>query len=208
MAKQLPEAVTIERDLPALLDTLTTAVTTLDAVGVERYEQLYLYVIGETATNLVRDLRVENGHLIVGPPIEAGNDWSRQNWDEDVEERVQLLSQLHNIMRLWGWPTEKMATYLGCSPSILCCWTRSMSRVNAPVFPQSVMEKIRRLAMVDLARSLSGVTDREMPLWLENQRVGFGRRSISQLLESDDRSDFCQLLLWSLNSRQRRPTVH
>lgn len=67
MAKRMPDSPRHQRDLPGLFDTLTVAVTTLEAVGVASYQQLYLYVVGETPDRVVRDLRVENGHLIVGP---------------------------------------------------------------------------------------------------------------------------------------------
>lgn len=208
MVKRMPDSARTQRDLPALFDTLTVAVTTLDAIGVERYHQLYLYVVGETPNRVVRDLRVENGHLIVGPPVDADSKESCPCWNDEVQNRSLLLSQLREIMRLWGWPLDKMSTFLGCSPETLASWVRTISRYNAPVFPRSINEKIRRLAMIDLARSLSGITDQELPSWLERQRLGFGRRSIQQLLESEDRSDFCQLLLWSLNRRQRKTTVH
>ncbi|UXC90280.1 hypothetical protein EGM87_14685 [Sphingobium sp. RSMS] len=196
-------------DLPALLDTLTVAVTTLDAVGVENYRELYLYVMGTTGEEVVRDLRVEDGHLIVGPPADGSTHFVFRDRDFESDRRALLLAELGNIMRIWKWPPKTMASYLRCSEAMLSTWIGRSIYTEVPVLPQAVIVRIKRLSIIDRSRFLSGVSDQDMPRWLSSKRASFGRRSIEQLIQIEDESaSFIQLVLWSLNSRQNTTAIN
>jgi hypothetical protein len=196
-------------DLPNLLDTLTVAVTTLDAVGVENYRELYLYVVGTTGDEVVRDLRVEGGHLIVGPPTAGSTHQLFQDGDFESSRRELLLAELCNIMRIWKWWPKTMASYLRCSEAMLSTWVARSGFTEAPILPRAVIERIERLSIIDRTRHLSGVSDQEMPGWLASKRVGFGRRSIDQLIQiEDDGASFIQLVMWTLNSRHHSTTIN
>lgn len=193
-----------EGDLPALLDALTVAVTTLDAVGVESYRELYLYVMGTTRDDIMRDLRVENGQLIVGPP--ATIDTYQAFRDEEFEgnQRVLLLAELGGIMRTWKWSPKTTASYLRCSEAMLFTWVARSSGAEVPILPHKLVERIKRLFIIDQIRFLAGVADHDMPRWLSRKRWGFNRRSIEEVIQNDNHSsDFIQLVLWSLNCPRR-----
>lgn len=196
-------------DLPALLDILTVAVTTLDAVGVENYRELYLYVMGTTGNDVVRDLRVENGQLIVGPP--ASGDTYHAFCDNNFEgdRRVLLIAELGNIMSIWRWSAETMASYLRCSEAMLFTWVSRSVGPEVPILPHKLVERIKRLSIIDQIRFLVGVSDQDMPRWLSRKRPGFNQRSIEELIQADNQGfEFIQLVLWSLNNGQQAATVN
>ncbi|MBJ7438031.1 MAG: hypothetical protein JHD35_03260 [Sphingopyxis sp.] len=195
-------------DLPTLLDTLTIAVTTLDAVGVESFNELYLYVVGTTADQVVRDLRVEDGQLIVGPPGHALAYESFIDRDFEATRRALMLAELCSIMRIWRWSPATMAAYLRCSAGILSAWVGRSAWVDVPALPRSVVERFKRLSLLDRTRSICGVADQDMPNWLSSKRPSFGRRSIEQVLQSEDIADFIQLVMWSLNGPQHTSVLH
>ena len=195
-------------DLPELLDTLTAAVTALDAVGVDGYKELYLHVIGTTAERSVRDLRVEKGRLIVGPPTDDVVIDTYLDHEFGATRSALVLAELISIMRIWRWSLSTMASYLHCSQGALSAWLGRPAWLGVSPLPYSVMQKTMALSILDRARSLSGVTDQAMPNWLSSCRPIFGRRSIEEVLRSDDNADFVQLVMWTLNSSQTVSAVH
>jgi len=199
---------TSQGDLPALLDTLTVAVTTLDALGVEGYQELYLYIMGTAGEDVVRDLRVEDGHLIVGPPASSVMFPTFMDRDFETNRRALLLADLCYIMRIWKWPLPTMAGYLHCSEAMLAMWIGRSSGVDIPVVPRAVIDRIKRLFIIDQARFLSGIADCEMPCWLSAKRKSFGQRSIEQILLCEDVADYNQLVMWGLNGGARTTVLH
>jgi len=201
-------AQTCRGDLPQLLDMLTVAVTTLDAVGVEGYRELYLYIMGTAGDDVVRDLRVEDGQLIVGPPTSNAAYPAFMDHDFEGNRRALLLADLCYIMRIWKWSLATMADYLHCSEAMLSTWIGRSSSVDVPTVPKAVIDRIKRLLIIDQARFLSGIADCEMPCWLTATRKVFGQRSIEEILFSEDGADYAQLVMWGLNSEPRNRSLH
>jgi hypothetical protein len=195
-------------DLPELLDTLTVAVTTLDAFGVDSYRQLYLYVVGTTAENVVRDLRVEDGCLTVGPPTDRFTFPTFLDNEFEANRRALLLADLCYIMRIWQWSTATMAEYLRCPEALLMNWIGRSASWDVPTVPPVVVERIKRLLMIEQARYLLGVSDQQIPAWLMASRPAFAQRTIEELLLGGDLCEFNQVVFWALNRADKTVTIH
>jgi len=184
------------------------AVTTLDAVGVESYRELYLYVVGTTADEVVRDLRVEDGHLIVGPPTDRFSFPQFLDHEFEANRRALMLADLCYIMRIWKWPTATMAGYLRCSEAMLSTWIGRSAGIDIPMVPRAVVERIKRLSMIEQARYLLGISDLHIPTWLSANRTAFARRSVEGILQDGDSCEFNQVLMWALNRPNKAISVH
>lgn len=202
------EAELRQGDLPDLLDALTVAVTTLDAVGAHGFRDLYLYVVGTSEGEGSRDLRLEDGQLIVGPYRSRGGRLTGAVSDQNTARRSALLVGLCHIMTSWKWSEEMTATYLGCSEAMLERWIEP-ANVVAPCFiPRTVEERMQRLLMVDQARCLLDICDSAMPGWLTARRVGFGRQSVMDMLLKGDDCGFRRVMMWTLNKPATSSLVH
>lgn len=92
---------------------------------------------------------------------------------------------------------------------MLSTWIARPACTEVPVLPRIVVERIKRLSIIDQTRFLSGISDEEMPRWLSRKRDGFGQRSIGQVLQTDEAGgSFIQLVLWSLNSPQHASAIN
>jgi len=199
----------VSGDLPELLDALTVAVTTLDAVGVDRFRDLYLYVVGMSGDRVVRDLRMEDGKLIVGPPQSQHLYPTYFAGEFEANRRALMLADLCYLMHMWNWSPSVVAGYLRCTESLLLLWIRSSTGVSPPRIPVTVTTRIKRLSVVDQIRTIGGIMDRETPGWLAKRRTAFGARSIEQILLSDDATGYAQVVMWGLNySRSSAESVH
>lgn len=203
----IPQA-SSQGDLPALLDTLTVAVTTLDAMGIDGYRDLYLYVVGTAGGEVARDLRVEDEQLTVGPP--QSHHAIPLIFDPDLTavRRALLLSDLRCIMKTWAWSAERMAAYLRCTPAMLSGWIGRPAGIEIPRLPQPIVERIRRLSVVEQVLALQAAPETERPAWLTKTRPCFaGRTAEAVLLEGNER-EYAQLLMWALNIGVRSDAVH
>ena len=201
-------AQTSQGDLPALLDILTVAVTTLDAFGLDGYSELYLYVVGTAAGEIARDLRIEDGHLNVGPPTSALTFPPFIDHDFEANRRALLLADLCYILKTWKWSAAGMARYLRCSQAMLATWIGRSSGIDVPAVPRPVVERIKRLSMIDQTMFLLGIPDRDRPAWLSRKRSCFSQRSVQSMLLGGDPCEFAQVLMWALNSAPRTAMVH
>ncbi|MHB9880380.1 hypothetical protein ACSMXM_12090 [Pacificimonas sp. ICDLI1SI03] len=195
-------------DLPDLLDTLIEAVTALDAVGVEGYRDLYLYVVGTSNDRHARNLWVENRHLIVGPPCQLKAYSPYSNFEMEASRRNALFANLHQVILAWKWSTQEAARHLHCSEAMISLWIGRSTSADIPCLPRSIAERIIRLSMVDQARCLLGITNEDVPTWLSAERAAFGWRSIHEMLVSGGDGDFRQLMMWALNKVNRAVAVH
>lgn len=193
-------------DLPALLDLLTVAVTTLDSVGVEQYRDLRLHVVGLTGARQSRALTVDGDRLVlespsdeIVPPISLRH--------IDTNRRMRLVAELHDVMSIWGWSCSKTAGYLGWQEATLSAWLDLSSTAETPPLPQGIVDKVTRLLMVDQARYFAGIPDEWASSWLRRPRPALEGRSAEDVVLSGDRFDFVRLMMWALE-RQCLPLVH
>lgn len=184
-------------DLPALLDLLTVAVTTLDAVGVERYKDLRLHVIGVTGRHASRELTVAGGRLIldaqqdepVGSPSLANLDRRR---------RARLVAELEYIMPVWNWSVGTMSAYLGWAEETLQDWMDLNPSSDTPPLSSGVADKVTRLLAIDQLRCFAGVPDEKVSAWLSRPRPELEGSSIAAILLTANGPAFTRLLLWAV----------
>jgi len=194
-------------DLPDLLDSLTIVVTTLEAIGAERYFGLYLHVVGCTDNAIERRLCIEGESLTIGPP---GSNIVMPDYFEgefEANRRALLLADLCYILKTWRWSAGTTAGYLGCSEGFLCTCIGRSTNIDVPILPNYMVLSIKRLIMIDEARCLAGISDRALPAWLNATRPFMDNRTIQEVLLNGDPREFNQLLLWTLNVSSEASTT-
>lgn len=193
-------------DLPALLDLLTVAVTTLDAVGAEHYRDLRLHVVGLTPDSVSRELHVENGQMVLSAPgsDERGTASLREL---DRRRRTRMIADLKDVLLIWTWPNAKAASFLGWEEETLAAWLEFDPSSETPPLPPGIAGKVMQLLMLDQARRFSMVPDEHAESWLTKEHVDFSNRSAEAILLAGDRLDFSQVMTWVFQ-RQVLSSVH
>ena len=196
------------QDLPQLLDYLTNAVTTLDAAGVESYSDLYLYVTGCRGPRCSGNLTIENGRLSL-EIMEGRVTLPRYLYDaHEDNRRALLLAELCYIMWHWRWGATEVSDYLGCTTAQFDGWIRRSQDNSMPALPDSVIYRMRRLAIIEHHRHTNGISDAYVAHWVREPRSGFGGRSINDLLCNDGEAGFRRIEIWLLNTVSPSPTIH
>ena len=196
------------RDLPRLLDLLTSAVTTLDAAGADSYADLHLRV-GARRRGRPFGVLVIEGHRLALNTAEpsVGNAGYLQS-DHDGNRRALLLAELCYIIWHWRWDGGELAAYLGCGGAQLDGWIWQSQGRHVPVLPEAVAHRARRLAIVEHHRLAFGVPDAEVAEWIRTPRQGLGDRSMFDLLCNDGEAGFRRIEIWLLNGLAPSATVH
>jgi len=195
-------------ELPALLDVLTMAVTTLDAAGMDRCSDVYLYIAGYRGGQRVSDLTVECGQLSLTPArvFRAGR-LAAQPADM-ANRRALLIAQFCYLSWHWQWEVQEAADYLGCSTQILDNWIAAAARSDVPNPPTFVVARMRRAIALEYQRQLIGVDDDDVADWLRARRKAFGGRSVLELLSMEGETGFRRVNLWLLNAMPASRTLH
>jgi len=187
-------------DLPELMDILTTAVTTLDAVGADAYRDVYLYVSGCRAGEPVTELAIERGELWVSAAGTRPSPPSYRRGDDEGDRRALLIAQL--VFAMWHWRVTdaEVARYLGCARPLLDRWiaaARDGDRTS--VVPASILNDVRRFVIVEAERHILGVPDHATPRWVRESRAELGGRSVLGALFNDGEVGFRSIQCWMMD---------
>jgi hypothetical protein len=199
-----------KRDLPGLLDILTSAVTTLDAYGVDGYSDLYLYVSGHRGDEVVTELAVEKNRFWMSEAGLGGTVPRYIRADEEGNRRSLLVAELCYAMFHWHLGSDDIAGYLGCGTYLLDRWIADARSGNgSAVLSVAIANDIRRLVIVESERIILGIPDGMAADWVRQPRSAFGGRSIADLLLNDGEIGFRRIQMFLLNGiAAAYPTVH
>lgn len=189
------------RDLPQLLDRLTTAVTALDAVGADAYRDVFLYVSAYRGDRALAELAIEGENLWMSSEGKRLTLLSDTRDDDEANRRALLLVETCFLTWFWRLELDDLASYLGCGPVLLQRWMAQArdAAEDVPNLPLSVMHRIRRLVVVEHERTMLGIPDDGVVTWLREARTAFGGRSVLSLLLDDGEQGFRRVQLWLLN---------
>lgn len=197
------------RDLPHLLDLMTTVATTLDEVGADSFRELHVYVTGLHRGRPLGELALERGDIRFTTGTAAAALPGYMRADHTANRRALLLAGLCYAMWHWGLETAEVAAYLGCGAHVLDAWIARSAGDDVPAIPTFVAQRLRRLVVVEDLRLVSGVSDAAVGGWLRAGREAFGGRSVLSLLMADGETGFRRIVLWQLNAAAApSATVH
>lgn len=190
------------RDLGQLLDTLTAAVTTLDAGGTDEFGDLYLYVAGRRGGAPHVELGLEGGRMWLAT---AGSPSPLPRFvghgQTGSSRRALLIAGMCLAVASWRLDLDDLAGYLGCGRVLLQRWIAQARDEHAEAcdMPEAIAARVRRLAAVDAERLNAGIGDDIVADWLRTPRVAFSGRSVLELMLEDDEIGLRRIQLWMLN---------
>lgn len=195
-----------DRDLGHLLDVLTSAVTTLDAGGVDGFGEIYLYVAGRRDGAPHAELALEGERMWLATPGSPGPMPRFVEPDpHDASRRALLIAAMCLVVASWRLDLDDLADYLGCGRVLLHRLIAQARDEHAEPcrMPDAVAARLRRLAAVDAERLNAGIGDDVVARWVRDPRTAFSGRSALDLMLEDGETGFRRVQLWMLNGGAR-----